>query len=80
MGQAASLYGESEVSSWMRSDLASFDPILETVEYRSFADRIMGEEARMAVEEIRKREVQKQVPLVPGGVDLPTQPELKIGK
>ncbi len=78
MGQAASLYGESEVSSWLRYDLESFDPIRETVEYRSFADRIVGVETRKAIEDIRKHETPQQEPLLPGGVDLPAQPELKL--
>ncbi len=78
MGQAASLFGDSEVSSWLRHDLASFDPILETVEYRSFADRLVGEETRKAIEEIRRREIQEQKPLLPAGEALPTQPALQL--
>jgi len=80
MGQAASLYGESEISSWMQHDLEAFDPIRETVEYRSFADRIVGVETRKAIEEIRRREIEKKAPATPAGVDLPTQPELKISR
>lgn len=78
MGQAASLFGDTEVSSWLRYDLESFDPIRETVEYRSFADRLVGEEARKAIEAIRKREVQQQAPVAPAGLDLPTQPALQL--
>ena len=78
MGQAASLYGESEVSGWLRQDLEAFDLILETVEYRSFADRLVGEESRKAIEDIRRREIEKKALAIPGGSDLPAQPELKI--
>lgn len=80
MGQAASLYGESEISSWMQYDLEAFDPIRETVEYRSFADSIVGMETRKAIEEIRRREIEKKAPATPAGLDLPTQPELKISR
>ncbi|MBI9020833.1 MAG: tetratricopeptide repeat protein [Verrucomicrobia bacterium] len=78
MGQAASLFGDAEVSSWLRYDLESFDPIRETVEYRSFADRLVGVETRKAIEEIRKREVQRQAPVMPAGLDQPTQPSLQL--
>jgi len=80
MGQAASLYGESEVASWLRHDLEAFDLILETVEYRSFADRVVGVETRKAIEDIRRREIEKKTPAIPGGLDLPAQPELKISR
>ncbi len=80
MGQAASLYGESEVAVWLKRDLEIFDPILETVEYRSFADRVVGVEARKAIEDIRRREIEKKEPAGAGGLDLPTQPELKISR
>jgi len=80
MGQAASLYGESEVASWLRHDLEAFGSILETVEYRSFADRIVGVETRKAIEDIRRREIEKKAPEVPGGLDLPVQLELKISR
>jgi len=80
MGQAASLYGESVVSSWLRKDLEDFDPILETVEYRSFADRLVGVETRKNIEELRHREVQEKKPLIPTEIDIPKQPELKISR
>jgi len=78
MGQAASLYGEAEISGWLRNDLDAFRSIIETVEYRSFADRIVGVETRKAIEDINRREIEKKTPAVPGGLDLPAQPELKI--
>jgi tetratricopeptide (TPR) repeat protein len=80
MGQAASLYGEAEISSWLQEDMEAFDLIRETVEYRSFADSIVGVETRKAIEEIRRREIEKKAPAIPGGLDLPTQPELKISR
>jgi len=80
MGQAASLYGESEVASWLSTDSEAFDPILETIEYRSFLDRIVGVETRKAIEEIRRREIEKKAPSTPAGLDLPAQPELKISR
>ena len=80
MGQAVSLYGESEVSSWLRHDLEAFDLILETAELRSFVDRVVGVETRKAIEDIRRREIEKKEPKIPGGLDSPTQPELKISR
>ncbi len=80
MGQAASLYGESAVAVWLKRDLEAFDSILETVEYRSFADRVVGVEARIAIEDIRRREIEKKAPAGGGGLDLPAQPELKISR
>lgn len=77
MGQAASLFGEAEVSVWLQQEKAFF-PIHETVEYRSFADSIVGEETRKAIEEISRREVEKKTPAGPAGLELPTQPELKL--
>jgi len=78
MGQASTLYGETEVSSWLRNDLEAFDLIRETVEYRSFVDRLMGIEERQAVDAIRRREIQKKTDGAPGGFDLPAKPDLKI--
>jgi len=80
MGQAASLYGESEVAVWLQRDVEAFSAILETVEYRSFADRVVGVELRKAIENINRRDVEKKAPAGGGGLDLPTQPELKISR
>ena len=78
MGQAASLFGEPAVSSWLRQDLEQFDPIRETVEYRAFADRLVGIKTRKAIEELRLREVQEEESEMPATVELPTRPDLKI--
>jgi len=78
MGQAASLFGESGVSSWLRDDITAFDSIRETVEYRSFADRLVGEDTRKAIEEIGRREVEKKADEGSDGLELPTQPELQL--
>ncbi len=76
MGQAASLFGEATVAPWLRDTV--FDPVRETVEFRSFADRLVGVEARKAIEAISKREVEKAAPAIPGGgLELPKQPDLK---
>lgn len=48
MGQAASLYGEEVVKGWL--DESGFDGIRKTPEFRSFADRIIGVNARKAAE------------------------------
>jgi tetratricopeptide (TPR) repeat protein len=76
MGQAASLFGETEVASWVKEPV--FDPVRETVEFRSFADRIVGIETRKAIEAINKREAEKTKTAEPGGLELPKQPDLKL--
>ncbi len=73
MGQAASLFGGGEISLWLKE--ASFDLIRESVEFRSFADRIVGVETRQAIEAINKREAEKAAP-GPGGIELPNRPAL----
>ncbi|MCK5845398.1 MAG: tetratricopeptide repeat protein, partial [Victivallales bacterium] len=78
LGQATSLYGESDVSDWLSE--AEFDPVRETVEFRSFVDRVVGIETRKAIEEIRLREKEKENEGLPSGVDLPAQPELQLLK
>jgi tetratricopeptide (TPR) repeat protein len=80
MGQAASLFGAASVSPWLRD--AGFDPIRETVEFRSFADRTVGIETRKAIEAISRREAEKKAE-APGGLELPQQPSfnpLESGK
>jgi tetratricopeptide (TPR) repeat protein len=76
MGQAASLFGDKTVSPWLKETV--FDPIRESVEFRSFADRIVGAETRKAIEDINKREAEKKAVLPGGGLELPTQPDLKV--
>lgn len=73
MGQAASLFGGGEISPWLRE--RAFDLIRESVEFRSFADRIVGVETRQAIEAINKREAEKAAP-GPGGIELPNRPAL----
>ena len=77
MGQAASLFGTAAVAPWLRD--VTFDPVRETVEFRSLADRVVGTEARKAIEEINKHEAEKVTPVaMPGGeLELPKKPELK---
>lgn len=74
MGQAASLFGEAAVSPWMPDTV--FDPVRETAEFRSLADRLVGVETRKAIEAMNKREAEKAVE-APGGLELPKQPELQ---
>ncbi len=75
LGQAASLFGETTISLWLRD--AGFDSVRETVEFRSFADRVVGVETRKAIEEINRREAEKAAAVVPGGgLELPKQPNL----
>ena len=73
MGQAASLFGTAAVAPWLRD--VTFDPVRETVEFRSLADRVVGTEARKAIEAISKREAEKATPVaIPGGeLELPKQ-------
>jgi hypothetical protein len=75
LGQAASLFGETVIASWLRD--TGFDSVRETVEFRSFADRVVGIETRKAIEEINRREAEKAASVAPGGgLELPKQPEL----
>ena len=76
LGQAAGLYGEDAVSPWLGD--AEFDPVRETVEFRSFADQIVGAQAREAIEQLRRREVQKPTGFDPGDIQLPSQQQLEI--
>jgi tetratricopeptide (TPR) repeat protein len=75
MGQAASLFGSAIVAPWLKSQ--GFDPVRESVEFRSFADRIIGAEQRKAIEAINKRDAEKAAP-EPGELELPKQPELQL--
>jgi tetratricopeptide (TPR) repeat protein len=75
LGQAASLFGETVIAPWLRD--AGFDSVRETVEFRSFADRVVGIETRKAIEEINRREAEKAASVAPeGGLERPKQPEL----
>lgn len=75
MGQASSLFGSSEVAPWLKETV--FDPVRETVEFRSFADRIVGIETRTAIEAINKREAEKTTPASLGeGLTLPNKGDL----
>jgi tetratricopeptide (TPR) repeat protein len=44
LGQAATLYGKPVVASWLRDP--GFDPVRETVDFRSLAKQVMGIEPR----------------------------------
>ncbi len=74
MGQAASLFGEGEVKPWLLDTM--FNLIRETVEFRSFADRIVGVESRKAIEAMNQREVEKAMPLPAERLEFPKQPDL----
>jgi tetratricopeptide (TPR) repeat protein len=75
MGQASSLFGSSAVAPWLKETV--FDPVRETVEFRSFADRIIGIETRTAIEAINKREAEKTRPSSLGeGLTLPNKGDL----
>ncbi|MFA7256328.1 MAG: tetratricopeptide repeat protein [Kiritimatiellales bacterium] len=76
MGQAASLFGEATVAPWLKDPV--FDPVRESVEFRSFADRVVGIETRKAIEAISKREAEKAAPEKDGGLELPPRPELNV--
>ena len=73
LGQAASLFGSSTIAPWLKDPL--YDPVRETVEFRSFADRIVGVESRKTIEAMTKRAVEKASPMS-DGLELPKQPEL----
>ena len=76
MGQAASLFGPAAVIPWLRE--TTFDPVRESVEFRSFADRTVGVETRMAIEAINKRAAEKAAPLLGEKPELPQQPALQL--
>jgi len=75
IGQAASLFGETSIQPWLREP--ALDGIRETVEFRAFADRVVGIEARKAIEKIRQREIEKTAPAMPGSVEPVPQPTLQ---
>ena len=76
LGQAASLYGSAAVSPWLSDP--GFDPVRETVDFRSFADRIVGAEQRAKIEAIRRREIQKEIPAEAKHFKLPDSMDLQI--
>jgi tetratricopeptide (TPR) repeat protein len=78
MGQAASLFGGGTVSAWLRDPV--LDPIRESVEFRSFADRIVGIQTRKAIEAISLREAEKEAAKMPGEFELPQQPDLNLNR
>lgn len=76
MGQAASLFGEATVAPWLRDTV--FDPVRETVEFRSFADHLVGVETRKAIEAISKREVESAPDMTSGDkLEISDRNELK---
>lgn len=81
LGQAASLYGENTVADWFTSP--EFDAVRETVDFRAFADRVVGVETRKAIEAIREHEEDDTRPVIDlptGGLGLPGKPDLQILK
>ena len=78
MGQAVSLYGEATVSPWLQEK--DFDRVRETIEFRSFVDMVVGSERRMAIEEIRRREAEKEKSLLLDRPNLPDKPDLDVLK
>lgn len=72
MGQAYSLYGEESISGWFED--AEFDPVRETVEFRSFTDRVVGLKIRENIEQIRRMEKKKEMLELPdsGAPDAPS--------
>jgi tetratricopeptide (TPR) repeat protein len=81
MGQAASLYGEKTVAGWFPAP--EFDAVRETIDFRAFADRVVGVETRKAIEAIREREADETRPAIElpgGGLGLPDKPDLQILK
>lgn len=73
MGQAYSLFGSTEVSPWLKEP--GFDPVRESADFRSFADRLVGAETRKAIEAISRRDAEKASPALPAKLDLPQQPQ-----
>lgn len=81
LGQAASLYGESTVSSWLSE--ADFDSVRESADFRAFTDRVVGFETRKAIEAIRRRKVETDLSkeaAAAGASGLLTKPDLQLLK
>lgn len=81
LGQAASLYGESEVSSWLSG--ADFDLVREVVDFRAFTDRIVGVETRKAIEAISRRKVEQDLSkeaAAAEGFEFSAKPDLQLLK
>lgn len=81
LGQAASLYGESVVSSWLRDPI--FDPVREGVDFRAFTDRIVGVGTRKAIEAINRRKVEQKLSKEAAAAEraeLSTKPDLQLLK
>jgi tetratricopeptide (TPR) repeat protein len=78
LGQAYSLYGEPVVSPWLRSP--DFDPVRETADFRSFLDQMVGARTRAAIEEIRRREIQRETVRDVPEFKLPSATDLEILK
>ncbi len=76
LGQAASLYGGKEVGTWLRDP--DFDPVRESVDFRSLSDRVVGTETRKAIEAIRRREVEQATPAIAREFDVPSRPDLEL--
>ena len=75
IGQAASLFGEANIQPWLME--SALDGIRETVEFRAFADRVVGIETRKAIEKIRKREIERAAPAIPGAAEPVARPVLQ---
>ena len=56
-----------------------FDPIRDSIEYRSFADRVIGADSRLAIETIRLREAEKKADISPG-LELPKKRDRQLLK
>jgi tetratricopeptide (TPR) repeat protein len=78
LGQASSLYGEAVVIPWLSDP--RFDPVRKTVEFRSFADQVVGAQTREMIEELRRREIQQPGLMDPLNLDRPAETDLEILK
>ncbi len=59
LGQAYGLYGEAVISPWLLNPV--FDPIRDTSDFRSFGEMVVGERRLAAIQEIRRRETEREI-------------------
>jgi len=77
LGQAAGLYGAPTVSPWLKNP--ELDPVRETTDFRSFVDRMVGEQTRTEIEALRRHEIPKEtLREAAGRFKLPSASELQI--
>ena len=76
LGQAHGLYGRAVVAAWLSNP--DFDPVRESPDFRAFLDQIVGEQTRAAIEQIRRRELNRELPQEAKDFKLPSAADLQM--